>query len=177
MTPSNLKISLAEPDDAVEIAIIARRAFAKWVPILGREPIPMTMDYRAAILRREVWVVKADGQMAAFMKMSKIANSMFVDVLAVAPERQREQIGSAALRWAEATALRQRLDGVTLKTVAAYTDNILFYRVNGYTVRAQGEFNGTPILEFEKTSAVDIERLKDRFKASFGVALDDIHYY
>jgi hypothetical protein len=36
---------------------LARAAYAKWVPILGREPKPMTADYDAALAEHVVDVL------------------------------------------------------------------------------------------------------------------------
>jgi hypothetical protein len=39
----------ATPDDAAAVRDLVRAAYAKWVPVLGREPKPMTADYDQAI--------------------------------------------------------------------------------------------------------------------------------
>jgi hypothetical protein len=38
----------ATPPDAPAVRDLTRAAYAKWVPVLGREPLPMTADYDAA---------------------------------------------------------------------------------------------------------------------------------
>ena len=37
-------------DDAVAIQNLTREAYAKWVPIIGRQPKPMRMDYAEAVM-------------------------------------------------------------------------------------------------------------------------------
>jgi hypothetical protein len=36
--------------DAVAIQRLTREAYAKWVPIIGRQPKPMTVDYAEAVM-------------------------------------------------------------------------------------------------------------------------------
>jgi hypothetical protein len=37
--------------DAAAVRALTRAAYAKWVPLIGREPKPMGADYEAAVLR------------------------------------------------------------------------------------------------------------------------------
>lgn len=49
-----LQLTRATPDDAPAIRQMVRDAYAKWVPIFGREPMPMTADYDKAVREHEV---------------------------------------------------------------------------------------------------------------------------
>ena len=40
----------ATPADANVIRDITRAAYAKWIPLIGREPLPMTIDYSQAVI-------------------------------------------------------------------------------------------------------------------------------
>ena len=50
----NFQIRRATTDDAPRVGLLTRAAYAKWVPVIGREPLPMKVDYAAAV--REHWV-------------------------------------------------------------------------------------------------------------------------
>jgi len=39
----------ADEADVDAIRTLTREAYAKWVPVIGREPLPMRVDYAAAI--------------------------------------------------------------------------------------------------------------------------------
>lgn len=41
---SSIRLRPAEPADATAIRDIVRAAYAKWVPVIGREPLPMRAD-------------------------------------------------------------------------------------------------------------------------------------
>jgi hypothetical protein len=45
-----VKLVRTSQDDAVAIQRLTREAYAKWVPIIGREPKPMTVDYAEAVM-------------------------------------------------------------------------------------------------------------------------------
>ena len=54
---SDALIRPARPDDATRLADIARAAYAKYIPRLGREPAPMSADYAAAIADGDAAVI------------------------------------------------------------------------------------------------------------------------
>ena len=39
----------ATKEDVFAIRALIRDAYAKWVPLIGREPLPMTADYALAV--------------------------------------------------------------------------------------------------------------------------------
>ena len=39
----------ATPDDVPAITALVRAAYEKWVPLIGREPMPMQADYDEAV--------------------------------------------------------------------------------------------------------------------------------
>ena len=59
----------ATPADAAAVRDLTRAAYAKWVPVLGREPKPMTADYDAAIRDQVVDMLHLDGELAALIEM------------------------------------------------------------------------------------------------------------
>ena len=44
-----IQLRPAEPADAAAIRDIVRAAYAGWVPVIGREPLPMRADYDKAV--------------------------------------------------------------------------------------------------------------------------------
>jgi hypothetical protein len=42
-------LRIAEASDADAIRTLTREAYAKWVPVTGREPLPMRVDYAEAV--------------------------------------------------------------------------------------------------------------------------------
>ena len=51
----DMQIRRAGEADAAAVRELTRSAYAKWVPLIGREPMPMTADYERAV--RGVWSI------------------------------------------------------------------------------------------------------------------------
>ena len=48
---------------------LTRAAYAKWVPIIGREPKPMTADYDIAVRDHRIDLLEIDGTLAGLIEM------------------------------------------------------------------------------------------------------------
>ena len=55
----------AGPADAAAIAALTQAAYAKWVPVIGRKPLPMTADYHRAVVEHQIELVENSAQLAA----------------------------------------------------------------------------------------------------------------
>ena len=55
----------AAPADAAAIRDLTRAAYAKWVPVIGREPKPMGPDYEAAVREHRFDLLHVAGELAA----------------------------------------------------------------------------------------------------------------
>ena len=53
--------------DAVTVRELTRAAYAKWVPLLGREPRPMTADYDAAVRDHLIDLLHVGGEAVALI--------------------------------------------------------------------------------------------------------------
>jgi hypothetical protein len=59
----------ATPADANVVRELSRAAYAKWVPLIGREPLPMTADYDRAIAQHIIDLLEEGGQLLALVEM------------------------------------------------------------------------------------------------------------
>lgn len=75
----------AAPVDAAAVRDLTRAAYAKWVPVLGREAKPMTADYDVAVRDHVVDMLHLDGDLAALIEMRPEADHLLVVNVAVAP--------------------------------------------------------------------------------------------
>ncbi len=73
-------------DDALAIRELSRAAYAKWVPLIGREPQPMVADYAEAVRHHLVDLLYVDGMLAALIEMLPKADHLLVENVAVSPE-------------------------------------------------------------------------------------------
>ena len=55
-----IAIRKAVPGDSEIVVSITDAAYAKYVPLIGREPQPMTADYHKILAEHHVWIVWID---------------------------------------------------------------------------------------------------------------------
>ncbi|TCC64397.1 N-acetyltransferase [Kribbella pittospori] len=120
----------ATAEDADAVTTIVTTAFEGYIPRMGVAPIPMVMDYRAAIAAGKVWVTGEP--IAGLVLLEDEPDSLLLDVLAVSPDAQGRGIGAALLAFTEVEARARGFDRITLYTNAAMTENIAYYPRHGY---------------------------------------------
>ena len=124
----------AGPADAAAVRALSRAAYAKWVPILGREPRPMTADYERAVMEHRIDLLEDDGDLLALIETVLRADDLLIVNLAVAPGHQ----GGGTGRWllAHADDLGRGADRrlVRLYTNQRMAENIAFYTRHGFAV-------------------------------------------
>ena len=125
--------------DAVAVRELTRAAYAKWVPVLGREPRPMTADYDAAVRDHLIDLLQVDGEVAALIEMAPKADHLLIVNVAVAPTYQGKGYGSALMAHAEEVARSLNLDEMRLYTNALFAENLRLYSRLGYRVDREEE--------------------------------------
>lgn len=118
--------------DTPAIRSLTREAYAKWVSLIGREPLPMTADYDRAVAAHIIDLCERDGELVGLVEMIPQADHLLIENIAVRPGRQGSGLGSRLLDHAEATAFALGLGEVRLYTNALFTSNIDFYARRGY---------------------------------------------
>ncbi len=86
-------IRRARAEDATRIAAIARAAYLKYVPRIGREPAPMMADFAAEIAADRVVVIGTAGAVDGYMIAWPENDSYFIDNIAVDPLQQGKGLG------------------------------------------------------------------------------------
>ena len=128
--------------DAPAILDLTRTAYAKWVPVIGREPLPMTADYREAVRRHQIDLVVVGDLPVALIEMRPEADHLLVVNVAVSPCLQKRGLGRRLLAHAESVAASLGLRAVRLYTNARFAENLLLYEKVGYRVDRTEEFRG-----------------------------------
>lgn len=122
----------AAPNEADAVCDLVRCAYAKWVPVIGREPMPMRADYAAAIKDHLVFVHESSGSITVVCELELRPDHLFIVNLAVAPELQGQGIGRQLLRHAEDVARMNGFGEIRLLTNEMMATNRAFYRRHGY---------------------------------------------
>jgi len=125
-------IRRATAADSALVRAITRVAYAKWVPLIGREPLPMTADYDHAVSAHLIDILERDGHAAGLVEMIPAADFLMIENIAVLPEQQGKGIGGLLLAHAEKTARQLALPELRLFTNLAFSANIAFYASRGF---------------------------------------------
>jgi GNAT superfamily N-acetyltransferase len=139
-----IELRQATLSDASAIRDLTRRAYAKWVPLIGREPVPMTADYDVAVRQHRFDLLVSHDSLAALIETVEENEQILIENLAVAPSFQRQGLGRFLLRHAEHLARQLGKPRIRLYTNQRFAENILFYERNGYRVDREEDF-GTGI--------------------------------
>jgi ribosomal protein S18 acetylase RimI-like enzyme len=128
--------------DAAAIGEIAQRAYAKYVPRIGRDPPPMVADFAAAIAYGTTVVIETDGEVRGFMIAWSEADAYFVDNIAVDPVEQGRGLGRKLFERAVSEAHRRGLSALRLYTNVVMTENLAMYRRMGFVETHRAMENG-----------------------------------
>jgi ribosomal protein S18 acetylase RimI-like enzyme len=124
----------ATATDAGAIRELTRQAYAKWVPLIGREPKPMTADYDEAVARHRFDLLYVDGTLAALIETIREADHLLVENVAVSPDFQGRGLGRKLMAHAEVLAGELGYREIRLYTNQRFVENVELYRKLGYRV-------------------------------------------
>ncbi|HEY2050131.1 MAG TPA: GNAT family N-acetyltransferase [Caulobacteraceae bacterium] len=131
---TDIQLRQATAADVAAIRALTRAAYAKWVPVVGREPAPMTADYEAAILVHRFDLVERDGQLAALIETVDEGDQLLIENIAVAPAFQGQGLGHVLLAHAERLAGDLGRPRLRLFTNQRFAENIRLYLSVGYAI-------------------------------------------
>lgn len=140
----------ARADDAVAIRALVRAAYARWVPVIGREPRPMQADYETAIRDHRFDLIEEAGQLVALIETEARTDHYWVENLAVLPAAQGRGLGRRLLAHAETLATAAGLTEIRLLTNGRMAANRALYRSVGYIETAEEPFMESTVVYLSK---------------------------
>lgn len=140
----------ARAADADWARALVRRAYALYVPRMGKEPAPMLADYGALIAAGEVHVLEDAGAPAALIVIYPKDDALFLENIAVDPAAQGKGHGRALIAFAEREAQRLGLKFLRLYTHIRMTENLTYYPSLGFRETERREEDGYSRVFFEK---------------------------
>jgi len=146
----DLRFRRAEAADAAAVRTLTRAAYARWCPVIGREPKPMTADYDAAVRDHLIDLALEDGRLVALIEMIPRADHLLVENVAVSPEAQGRGLGRLLMQRAERRAAALALPQVRLYTNKAFDVNLRFYEALSYGVDREEPFKGGIVVHLSK---------------------------
>ena len=136
-------------DDVATVTALTRAAYARWVPVIGREPLPMQADHAQAIARHLIDILDLNGPVA-LVEMIPHPDHLWIENVAVHPDHQGNGHGSRLIGHAEAVARELGLPELRLLTNAAFAANLRFYAGLGFDETDRTPFKGGFTVCFSK---------------------------
>lgn len=140
----------AREDDVAAVENVVRQAYAVYVPAIGREPAPMTADYRRLVAAGETWVAEEHEKVVGVLVVRPQGEALLLENVAVPPAEQGRGLGRALVDFAEQHARELGLGEVTLYTNEAMTENLRFYPRLGYEETSRRVEDGYARVYFRK---------------------------
>lgn len=139
--------------DAPAIRALTRLAYARWVPVAGREPLPMRADYEAAVRDHRIDLLYRDGELAALIETVAEADHQLIENVAVSPAFQGQGLGRLLMAHAERLAASAGYAEVRLYTNKLFAANVGLYQRLGYRIDREEALNGGTAVHMSKRLA------------------------
>lgn len=147
---SDIEIRPATAEDAAGIRALTRAAYAKWVPLIGREPLPMQADYERAVAEHTIDLLIVDGALAGLVETILRPDHLWIENVAVTPEQQGRGFGRLLLDHAERRVLQSGRVQIRLPTNQAFAANLALYAKLGYALDRTESFRGGTTVHMSK---------------------------
>ena len=140
--------------DAAAARGLTREAYAKWIPVIGREPKPMTVDLDAAIRDHRVDLLCLGERIVALIETIAESEALLIENVAVSPSWQGRGLGRRLMAHAERLAAEMGYGQIRLYTNTRIAENVAFYQRLGYTITREEPFLGGRVTHMSKLLGV-----------------------
>ncbi len=139
---ATVSLRIAHPADATAIQHLTRSAYAKWIDVTGREPLPMKVDYADAITRHRFDLLYAGDELIGLIETVPEGDFLLIENVAVLPAFHGRGFGTRLVTFAEDLASSLGLAGTRLYTNKLFVANLRLYTALGYRVEREETLNG-----------------------------------
>jgi ribosomal protein S18 acetylase RimI-like enzyme len=137
-------------EDAAAIQALVHAVYAKWVPLIGRLPLPMQANYEQALGEHEFTLVEREGELIGLIETEDKEDHLYIVNVAVAETTQGRGLGRRLLAHAEEKALGKGYRETRLLTNALYEANIRLYERQGYEIYVRENFMNGVVVRMRK---------------------------
>jgi GNAT superfamily N-acetyltransferase len=145
-------------EDAARIRDLTRAAYAKWIAVIGREPLPMQADYQRAVVEHTIDLLTVIGSLAGLIETILQPDHLWIENVAVAPEWQGRGYGRLLLNHAERRAIESGRPEIRLLTNQAFAANLELYAKLGYVIDRTQPLRGGTVVHMNKRIAISLGR-------------------
>ena len=122
--------------------VLTREAYARWVPVLGREPQPMIADYDEAVRRHRIDLLYIDGELVGLIELVLEHDHSLIENVAVRTASQGKGVSRRLMLHAETVAASAGRPTLRLYTNKLMAENIQLYAGLGYHIDGEVAFSG-----------------------------------
>jgi methionine--tRNA ligase beta chain len=137
--------------DASAIRALTRNAYAKWVPMIGREPLPMTANYTEAMEKHRIDLLYLGGVLVALIQMIPEIDHLLIENVAVYPKYQGRGFGRYLMAHAEQVVASLGHSEIRLYTNKLFAENVVLYKKLGYQVDWEESWTGGVVVHMSKS--------------------------
>ena len=148
--PAAIMIRRAVELDASSIRDLTCAAYQKWIPVLGRTPMPMLADYDRAVREHLIDLLFHGEDLAALIETRSEGDHLLILNVAVLPIFQKRGYGRRMLAHAEQLAASFGFKELRLYTSKLFTVNIALYTRIGYRIDREEPFKGNFVVHMSK---------------------------
>jgi N-acetylglutamate synthase-like GNAT family acetyltransferase len=141
-------------EDASAVSALVNATFEKYIPLIGRKPLPMTADHEDLIVNHDAWVLEQESEIIAVLELVLKEDSLYIDTVAVKPSHQSRGLGKQLLNFSETRARELGRNATTLFTNERYTVLLEMYARLGYVETHRVPVQGTDAVHMRKTLEV-----------------------
>ncbi|MFB0491040.1 ribosomal protein S18 acetylase RimI-like enzyme [Methylobacterium sp. OAE515] len=138
----SVAVRRGESADVEAIRALVAAAYTKWIPVIGRLPIPMRADYAQALRDHRFDLLLAGPDLAGLIETKAEADHLLVVNVAVDPAFQGRGFGSRLMGLADAVAAGAGSARLRLYTNKKYVANLRLYGSLGYRVEREELYDG-----------------------------------
>ncbi|MDP2697568.1 GNAT family N-acetyltransferase [Thalassospira sp.] len=146
-----LLLKRASTDDVDAIRALVRETYGKWVPVIGREPLPMQADYAEAVKNHQIDVLFWGDTLAGLIEMIPKDDHLLIENIAIAPACQGKGLGRKLLNHAEQVAQSLGHSEIRLYTNKLFAENVEIYLKTGYKIDREETWTGGIIVHMRKS--------------------------
>lgn len=143
-------IRLASREDSAIVSNITDAAYSKWVPLIGRKPEPMSINYVDVITSHPIHILSFEGKPVAVLVLKHEDGQTLIWSIAVHPDYQGRGLGLRLLRFAEDEAHDRGFKSIRLYTNSLFEENVALYRWFGYEETMREPFRGSTLVHMKK---------------------------
>jgi ribosomal protein S18 acetylase RimI-like enzyme len=125
-------IRSAASADVDAVRDVVHAAYRHYIARIGKPPGPMLDDYAQRVADGQCWVLEDADQIVGVLVLEAGSTGLLLDNIAILPGSQGKGYGSSLIDSAEAEALRQGFQEISLYTHVLMTENIALYSRIGF---------------------------------------------